>query len=41
MVKRLTRSLTVDSGKVRRVLGWQPEETLDQGLACTAKWFRG
>ena len=39
--RRLTRSLAVDSGKIRRQLGWQPEESLDQGLARTAAWYRG
>jgi nucleoside-diphosphate-sugar epimerase len=39
-VRRLTRSLAVDSGKIHRLLGWTPVETLDQGLAKTAEWFR-
>lgn len=39
-VRRLTQSLTVDSGKIQRLLDWTPEETLDQGLARTAEWFR-
>ena len=41
MVRRLTRSLAVDSGKIRNLLGWSPEETLDQGLARAAEWFQG
>ncbi len=40
MVKRLTRSLTIDSEKIHRRLGWAPGETLDEGLARTAQWFR-
>jgi nucleoside-diphosphate-sugar epimerase len=40
MVKRLTRSLAIDGEKIRQKLGWAPEETLDQGFARTAQWFR-
>ncbi|MBT3553138.1 MAG: NAD-dependent epimerase/dehydratase family protein [Rhodospirillaceae bacterium] len=39
-IKRLTQSLQLDSGKIQRLLEWEPQETLDQGLASTAKWFR-
>jgi len=38
-VERLLGSLTVDSRKIRRELGWLPPFSLDQGLAETAKWF--
>ncbi len=38
-VDRLTGSLTVDSGKIRRELGWQANYTIDQGLAETARWY--
>ena len=31
-IERLLGSLTVDSGKARRLLGWQPPWTLEQGL---------
>lgn len=32
-VQRLTGSLTLDSGLIRRELGWRPPQTLDQALA--------
>ncbi len=38
-VDRLTGSLTVDSGKIQRELGWKANYTIDQGLAETAKWY--
>lgn len=38
-VDRLAGSLTVDSSKIRRELGWQPPFTMEQGLAETAEWF--
>jgi len=38
-VNRLTGSLTVDSSKIRRELGWEPPFTLDEGLRITAEWF--
>jgi UDP-glucose 4-epimerase len=39
-VERLTNSLRVDSSRIRDVLGWRAPQTLDQGLARTAAWFR-
>ena len=39
-VNRLAGSLTVDSSKIRRELGWAPPFTMDEGLAETAKWFK-
>lgn len=39
-VSRLTGSLTVDSSKLRRELGWSPPFTMEQGLRETAKWFQ-
>ena len=39
-VNRLMGSLTVDSSKIRRELGWVPPFTMDEGLAETAKWFK-
>lgn len=36
-VVRLFGSLTVDSGKVRRRLGWQPPHTLEEGLAAAIR----
>lgn len=34
-VERLVGSLRVDSGRIRRELGWQPPYTLEQGLHAT------
>jgi len=39
-VERLLGSLRVDSGKIRRELGWTPPYTLQQGLRATAEWYR-
>jgi nucleoside-diphosphate-sugar epimerase len=39
-VERLTGSLRVDSGKIRRELNWTPPYTLQQGLQATAEWYR-
>jgi len=39
-VDRLTGSLQVDSGKIRRELNWTPPYTLQQGLQATAEWYR-
>lgn len=39
VVDRLCNSLQVDSGKARRVLGWQPSVSLDEGFARTAEWY--
>ena len=30
----------LSAGKARRILGWQPGFTLDQGLAATIAWYR-
>ena len=38
-VNRLAGSLTFDSSKIRRDLGWQPPFTMEEGLKETAKWF--
>jgi nucleoside-diphosphate-sugar epimerase len=38
-VNQLTGSLTVDSSKIRNVLGWKPPFTMEIGLKETAKWF--
>lgn len=40
-VARLTESLEVDSGKVRRMLGWSPATSMAEELASTAAWWRG
>jgi nucleoside-diphosphate-sugar epimerase len=39
-VDRLAGSLTVDTTKIRRELGWQPPYTMEQELFETAGWFR-
>lgn len=39
-VNRLTGSLTVDSSKIRRELGWVPPFTMEEGLRETAEWFK-
>lgn len=39
-VDRLLGSLTVDSSKIRRELGWVPPFTMEQGLMKTALWFK-
>jgi nucleoside-diphosphate-sugar epimerase len=39
-VNRLLGTLSIDSTKIRRELGWQSPFTMKQGLAETAKWFR-
>lgn len=40
MLRRLTDSLQVDSGRIQRELGWAPPFSLQDGLAVTAKWYR-
>ncbi|KND58477.1 UDP-glucose 4-epimerase [Candidatus Paraburkholderia schumanniana] len=39
-IDRLTGSLRVDSSRIRDTLGWRAPQTLDEGLAATAAWFR-
>jgi len=39
-IERLLGSLQIDSGKIRRELGWKPPFTLEQGLQATADWYR-
>jgi nucleoside-diphosphate-sugar epimerase len=38
---RVLGSLAVDSGPIRRDLGWSPPYTMRHGLAVTAEWYRG
>ena len=38
-IDRLLGSLTVDSSKIRRDLGWKAPYTMAQGLKETAKWY--
>jgi nucleoside-diphosphate-sugar epimerase len=39
-VERLTESLTVDSTKIRKQLGWIPPFTVQQGLEETVRWYQ-
>ncbi|RQS70140.1 NAD-dependent epimerase/dehydratase family protein [Burkholderia sp. Bp8963] len=39
-VDRLTGSLQLDAGRVKRVLDWHPRHTTRQGLEATAAWYR-
>ena len=39
-VERLVSSLTIDSSKIRKELGWKPPYTMEQGLRETTTWFR-
>ncbi len=39
-VDRLAGTLTVDTTKINRELGWKPPFTLEQGLAETAEWLQ-
>ena len=36
---RFTDSLSVDSSRIRRELGWEPLFTLERGLSETAEWY--
>ncbi len=40
-LRKLTRSLEVDDGALRRELAWLPPHALADGLRKTAVWFRG
>jgi nucleoside-diphosphate-sugar epimerase len=39
-IDRLAGSLQVDSGKIRKELGWNPPYSMQEGLNITAKWFK-
>lgn len=39
--ERLAGDLAVDSGAIRRDLGWQPPYSMRAGLEETARWYRG
>jgi UDP-glucose 4-epimerase len=39
-IDRLSGNLRVDSHRIRDALGWQAPQSLDEGLAATAAWFR-
>jgi nucleoside-diphosphate-sugar epimerase len=38
--ERLLGTLTVDDGRIRRELSWQPPVGVDTGLAATMAWYR-
>jgi nucleoside-diphosphate-sugar epimerase len=38
--RKLTRSLVVNDGTLRRELGWTPRYTIEEGLRLTAEWFQ-
>jgi UDP-glucose 4-epimerase len=40
VVRRLCRNLHVDISKTKRVLGWAPTMSVDDGLRRTATWYR-
>lgn len=40
-LRKLTRSLQVDDGAIRRHLAWASPHSVEQGLRLTAAWFRG
>lgn len=39
-IDRLTGSLRVDSKRIREALGWCAPQSLDEGLAAAAAWYR-
>lgn len=39
-IDRLTSSLELDTGRIKRVLDWHPPYTTRQGLEMTAAWYR-
>ncbi|AOJ03621.1 NAD-dependent dehydratase [Burkholderia mayonis] len=39
-IDRLTGSLQLDTGHIKRVLDWRPPYTTQQGLVATAAWYR-
>jgi nucleoside-diphosphate-sugar epimerase len=40
VIDRLTGSLELDTGRIKRVLDWRPPHTTGQGLAATVAWYR-
>jgi nucleoside-diphosphate-sugar epimerase len=40
LVRRLTDSLSINSDKIRRELGWKPPFTLEQGICEAVKWYK-
>lgn len=39
-IERLSGSLCIDSSKIRRVLGWNPPYSMEEGIRETVKWCR-
>jgi nucleoside-diphosphate-sugar epimerase len=39
-ILRLTGNLVSDTSRAKRVLGWRPRYSLEEGLAATARWLR-
>ena len=39
-IERLTGSLCIDSNKIRKVLGWKPPFTMEEGICETVKWYQ-
>jgi nucleoside-diphosphate-sugar epimerase len=39
MVKQLAYRLLVDSGRMRRELGWSPPYSIEEGLRETVDWY--
>lgn len=40
-LRKLTRSFEINDRAIRSGLGWVPPVTTDEGIAATARWFRG
>lgn len=40
-VRRLTGSLLISTAKIRKLLGWEPPFTGDEGLRRTVAWYQG
>jgi UDP-glucose 4-epimerase len=38
--RKLTRSLVLDDGAIRREIGWRPPQGFEEELGRTAEWFR-
>ena len=39
-MERLTGSLCIDSSKIRKVLGWKPPHTMEEGIRETVRWYK-
>ena len=40
LYRRLWQPLRLDAGEITRLTGWRPPQSLDDGLAAFAKWYR-